>query len=257
LENTTRINGLYANGKTLYLVQYEDTSYYDNYYNWHYEVKYYLTKVDLNTPTKPSVLDPINIPGGFLGLNDEGTILYTRSSVYDESYNWHQSLNILKLSDDKATLTSAIDLGDSYAGIIIQDTTIIISYNNYNYYYYDDVYYEFDGLKSGGMLDGVTEPVIKTKIQIIDATDPKNLKLKTTIGLKNYGNIYKIENDKLYLQLTDASGLIIYDISDISSPAFLGYYPTHGWVTSIREDVKAGRIYLACGLYGVLVVDIE
>ncbi len=257
LENTTRINGLYANGKTLYLIQYEDISYYDNYYNWHYEVKYYLTKLDLSTPTEPALAAPINIPGGFLGMNDEGTILYTQSSVYDEQYNWHQSLNILKLSDGKATLTSAIDLGDSYASVIIQDSTIIISYNNYDYYYYDDIYYGLESLKGGTAYNGLIEPVIKTKIQIIDATDPKNLQLKTTIGLKNYAYIYKFENDKLYLQLSEASGLIIYDLSETSTPAFLGYYPTYGWITSIREDVKAGRIYLACGLYGVLVVDVD
>jgi uncharacterized secreted protein with C-terminal beta-propeller domain len=255
LENTSRITGLYANGKTLFIIQYQDKSGYDDNSRWQYVIKYYLLKVDLSDPTNPKQTGPINIPGGFLGLNSEGTVLYTRTSLYDENYNFHQTLNVLTLSDDKATLASAIDLGDDYPDIFIQDTTIIITYHMDYYWYFDDVMLEGDASSLFAPAEQ-KEQAIKTKIQVIDAQDPKNLKLLTTIGLKNYGGVYNYENNKLYIQLSDVSGILIYKLESSRSPDFLGYYPTHGWVASIREDTKTGKIYLACGQYGVLLIEV-
>jgi hypothetical protein len=80
--------------------------------------------------------------------------------------------------------------------------------------------------------------------------------LKATLGLKNYGSIYKVENNKLYLQLSDANGLLIYDLSNLGSPAFKGYFPVQGWINNLRENTSTGKVYLACGWYGVLVIDL-
>ncbi len=259
LENTSRITGMYTNGKTLYLVQYHQEYNEAGNYGWEYNVKYYMTKLDLTTPASPKLQGPISIPGEFLGVNDAGTVIYTRTTEYDENYYYKQTLNVLSLSGDTATLANAIDLGSAYPNIMIQDTAIILSYNNYNYYRYDDYYYE-DGVKTAekGMPDygEPQEPIIKTKIQIIDAQDPASLKLKTTIGLKNYGAIYKFEDNKLYIQLSDANGLLIYDISDIGSPEFMGYYPIQGWLSSLRVDPATGKVYMACGMYGVLTIEL-
>jgi hypothetical protein len=144
-ETPAIISGLYSNGKTLYLTHYEDNSYYDENYKWHYEMKYYISKLDLSNPYEPNLIDPINIPGSFLGTNDVGTVVYTQSSEYDESYNWHQTLNVLQLSNDKAILKSVLDLGTSYANIVVDDTTLFITYENYYYpYYLDDVMYAME-----------------------------------------------------------------------------------------------------------------
>lgn len=258
LENTSRISGLHSNGIILYFTQREDISGYDENGKWYYQVKNYITKVDLTNPWSPSLVGPINIPGEFLGMNDAGSVIYTQSGEYDENYQWHQTLNVLELNNDKAVLVSSLDLGNNYADIIIQDTTIFIGFESYYYYPY---YYE-EGIKAIDLESSEAEPTeyqepkIKTKIQIIDAQDPKNLKLKTTIGLLNYGAIQKVENNKLYIKLTDANGILLYDITNLASPAFLGYYPTQGWVNSIREDTSTGNIYLACGWYGVLMIDV-
>ncbi len=253
--NTSRVSGIATRGNALYIIQYKDTSYYDECYYWHYQVKYFLTKVDLNKPSEPKLGEPINIPGAFLGITDDEKTIYTQTSQYDSNNNWKQTLNILELRDGKAVLTSAIELGNDYSSIMVQDSTIIICYNVYNYnYYYEDIYYD---AKVVGM-DDIEEPVIKTKIQIIDASDPKNLKLQASIGMKNYAYLYAFENDKLFLQLSDSSGLLIYKISNLSEPEFLGYFPTYGYgyVNSIREDIKTSRIFLACGYYGVLLIEI-
>lgn len=258
LVNTSRVTGLYSNGNTLFIIQYDDYSSYDDNYNWNYVVKYYLTKIDLSNPEKPKMGNQINIPGGFMGTNEAGTIVYSVTSEYDNDYNWRQILSVLELTDTKAVLKSAIDLGDTYPSILIEDTTIIISYSDYYYYgygYYEEVYYDTEVALIKG--DEPAEPVIKTRIQIIDASTPSSLKLKATIGLKNWGNIYKLENDKLYIQLSDANGLLIYDISNTRAPLFEGYFPTQGWVSSIREDVSTGRIYLAAGYYGVLMIEFK
>lgn len=256
LENTSRISGLHPKGAKLYLTQYEDASYYDEYNRWHYQVKNYINIIDLTTPSEPKPSGTINIPGAFIGANSDGTVIYTRSSEYNEKSEWQQTLNVLELKDEKATLTSVLDLGDTYANIIIFDSTIFISYNEYGWYgyYYEDI--EYDGALGAPRDMEYKEPEIKTKIQIIDANDPKNLKLKTTLGLKNYGSIYKVENNKLYLQLSDANGLLIYDLSNLGAPAFKGYFPVQGWINNLRENTSTGKIYLACGWYGVLVIDL-
>jgi hypothetical protein len=259
LQNTSQISGLHSNGKILYFTQREDFSGYDENGQWDYIVKNHITKVDLTNPWAPSLLGPINIPGEFLGVNDAGSVIYTQSGEYDENYHWHQTLNVLELNNDKAVLVSALDLGNNYADIIIQDSTIFLGYETY--YYYTGYYYE-EGIKAIDVESSAPEPTeyqepkIKTRLQIIDAQDPKNLKLKTTLGLLNYGSIQKVENNKLYIKLTEANGILLYDITNLASPAFLGYYPTHGWVYSIREDTSTGRIYLACGWYGVLMIDV-
>jgi hypothetical protein len=255
MENTSRVSGMHANGDSLFIVQYEDTSYYDEYYNWNYQVKYYLTHLDIDNPSEPAMGTPINIPGTFLGMSDDQSVVYTKISEYDENNNWKQTLNVLHVDVDsgKAVLKSALDLGDDYPSIMIQDTTIILSYYNYDYYYYDDIY---DGAKVKES-NSLFIPEVKTKVHIIDASNPASLKLKATIGLKQYGSVYTIENNKLYLQLSDTSGLVIYDISDLTKPDFKGYFPTYGNINSLREDTSTGKIYLACGLYGVLLVELE
>jgi hypothetical protein len=258
MEDTHRITGLYSNGKTLYFTQYEDLSSYDDSYRWHYEVKYYLTSIDLTDPTKATPVGPINIPGDFLGTNDAGTVIYTRSSTYDEeTYYWQYLLNILELNDNTATLKSVIDLGEDFPTILIQDTTIVIGYGGY--YYRNWGYLEYDVVYDIGMPSDIKEPLeptIKTKLQIINAADPSNLKLVTAIGLKHYCELYRLENDKLYLRLSDGSGLIVYDLSTPAKPEFKGYFPHQGWVSNLRENTKAGRVYLACGWYGVFMIEI-
>jgi hypothetical protein len=255
LLNTSWVSGMHVNGESLFIVQYQDTSYYDEYYQWHYQVKYYLTHLDLSKPKEAVLGTPINIPGTFLGMSDDHTVIYTRESQYDENYNWKQSLNVLQVDFEtgKAVLKSVLDLGDDWPSIIIQDATIILSYHNYDYYYYDDIYY---GAKVKE-INSPTIPEVKTKVQIIDASNPAKLKLQATIGLKQYGSVYSFENDKLYIQLSDTSGLVIYDISDLTKPEFKGYFPTYGYINSLREDTSTGKIYLACGLYGVLLVELE
>jgi hypothetical protein len=255
LENASRITGMHANGDTLYLIQYDEYSGYDQYNRWQYNVKYFLTSIDLSTADSPVIGNPINIPGEFLGINDAGTIVYTRSSEYDDEYNWKQTLNVLKLDSDKATLTSALDLGDEYPNVIIKDTTIILTYNNYDWYYLEEIDYAMDGLKSATI--EYKEPEYKMKVQIIDASNPNKLVLKTTLGLKNYGSIFNFENDRLYIRLSDANGLVIYNLADLSSPTFMGYYPTQGNVMSLREDASTDKVYLACGWYGVLMIEVK
>ena len=80
--------------------------------------------------------------------------------------------------------------------------------------------------------------------------------MKATIGLKNYGSIYKLEDDKLFIQLSDANGLLIYEISDLSEPDFKGYYPVQGWLASLRIDKATNKVYLALGMYGVLTIEL-
>ena len=262
LENTSRVSGLYSNGKTLYLLQYEYKSSYDENYRWEYKVKDYLTIIDLSDPAKPDLGEPINIPGGFMGANNAGTMIYTREGKYDDNYNWKQSLYILELDaeNNKASLSTVLNLGENYPSVVIEDTTIFISYNLYSYYNYN--YYGYDEVYSGAEKSSLEymepkEPVIKTKIQINDASDPDNLKLKKTLGLKNFGSIYSAENNKLIIQLSDANGVLIYDLTKLDAPSFQGYYPIQGWINSIRENVSTGRIYLACGYYGVLMVKVS
>ncbi len=260
LMNTSRISGLYSNRESLYLLQYKETSYYDEFYRWYYQAKNFLTKVDLSTPAAPKIDTPVNIPGGFLGVSNDGTMVYTRSNEYVEDNELVNTLNVLKVQDGKAILSSSLDLGDSYPDIVISDTTILLCYGEYGYYWYR--YYELDtgiAVDEAGVLKAneFLESKIKTKIQIIDAKDPKNLVLITTLGLQNFCNIYKFENNKLYLSLSETSGILIYDTANMKSPSFIGYYPIQGWINSLREDETTGKIYLACGLYGVLMIDVS
>jgi uncharacterized secreted protein with C-terminal beta-propeller domain len=253
IENTSQINGMFAKGTNLYFIQYQDSSYYDEYSNWQYQVKYFLSKVDLIKVTEPKMVNKLNIPGTVVGMSDDQSILFTQSGEYDEEYNWKQTLNVLELNNDKATLVTELDLSDNWPSILVQDTTIIITYNVYSNYYYEDTYY---GAKVKDENQQV-ETSIKTKIQIIDASNPRKLTLDATLGLKNYGSVYKLENGKLYIMLSNSGGLTIYDLADSSEPVFKGYFPTYGYVNSIREDVTTGRIYLVCGQYGVLLVELE
>ena len=61
----------------------------------------------------------------------------------------------------------------------------------------------------------------------------------------------------MIIQLSDANGLLIYDMSNPGSLDFRGYFPIQGYINSIRENTRDGtsRLYLACGLYGVLTID--
>jgi len=140
---------MHAKGDTLYLIQYDENSGYDEYYRWQYSVKYYLKAIELSSPSNPVIGEPVNIPGEFLGINDAGTVVYTRSSEYDEDYNWKQTLNVLKLDSGKATITSALDLGPSYPHVTIEDSIIILNYNTYDWYYYEEIDYVVKDMAPG------------------------------------------------------------------------------------------------------------
>jgi hypothetical protein len=201
--------------------------------NWD-QVRYYLDRIDLTTPSKPQLLAKINVPGVFFAASSDGGTIYTQQVTY--SSDWTQVatwINELSLqSNGKAVLVATTGL-NGYPGSA--------SINN-GFAYLETWSY------TGGY-NGSSEAVLS-------AIDLNGLAVDSSqVVASDWAWIVSAAGGKLFLEADwYDTGILVYDLTNPGQPQYQGSVRTEGWVENVV--VSGNTAYLPSGDYGTPMIDL-
>ncbi len=171
----------------------------------------------------------------------------------DEETDRTLDLTLIKqsvvLGGDERTLF--VNLGDQGVDIIdISDTSapkILKNYPTddkaYALWLHDTTLFVANGLEGVSLLD-VTNPVLPKLIASI-STDDDN------------ATAVSVSDDGRRVAIGTSQGVLLYDLSSLTSPRYLDRYDTNGTVYDLRFSADATKIYLANFQYGLEVLEVS
>ncbi len=218
--------GLKAVGNYAWITHYEWVP--DSNYSM---VRYYLDRIDLTNPRSPVLLDKVNVPGVFFSASDDGNTIYTQEIAWSSDWsNVTTYLHQLALSPaGYARLTASAALAGYPGGASV----------------------------NGGFAYAQTTTWNSSQsFTSLSAIDLANMAVTSSQAVgAQYSWLMKSEGGKLFLSAGwYDNGVLIYDLTTASQPAFQGYVRTEGYVEDVV--VSGTTAYLPCGYYGVPMVDL-
>ncbi len=270
--NADRVLDFKVRERMLYFTVIETVTDEEYGYGWT-NARYYLGRIDLTDPSNPELLAFVNIPGTFVDASKDGLTIYTTSSWFESEGDYSvqvQTFNILSLSNDIATLQSAIQMEGTIRSVYIEDGIAYFTLTRTEYMGPDDV-----GTGTSGSGSTGEEPVgtgekmqasdaayyyeenIETHIfTVYDLTKPRIPKVLYELELCDYSYIAEVNAGYVILEFSWSNGLLVFDFSDITEPSALGFYPTRGYINSIFIHEPTATAYAVCGYYGVYMVEL-
>ena len=212
----------------------DDVFYFTDYeYSWErvgedyvWETRDWLGRISLADLNDPEQLPSVDIPGMMVDV--EGQRVYTLAGGWEG----FQTVNVLELQGDEATVLLAVQVDGHVSGIFVEDGIVYLS-NTTAYWYW------------------MGEERPRTYFAVLDVTDTENPTVLGLFQVGGYAHLWKLEGG--YAFLNSFSGChYMFDVR--GDPSFVGVYHSSGWVTQLR--VYDGRAYFVEGLYGVEVVDL-
>ncbi|MEE9489802.1 MAG: beta-propeller domain-containing protein [Thermoplasmata archaeon] len=212
----------------------DDTFYFTDYeYSWErvgedyiWETRDWLGRISLADLNGPAQLPSVDIPG--MMINVDGDRVYTLAGGWAE----FQTVNVLELQDDDATVLLAVQVDGHISGIFVEDGVVYLS-NTTAYWYW------------------IGEERPRTYFVVLDVTDTENPLVLGTFAVGGYASLWKLEGGYAFLN-TYSGCHYMFDVR--GDPSFRGVYHSSGWVTQLR--VYDDKAYFVEGLYGVEVVDL-
>jgi len=189
--------------------------------------KYYLDRIDLADPANPALLAKVNVPGVLAAAAVDGTHVYTLETWWATDGSAVTTyLHVLELtSAGTARLRGSAQLQGYPAGSAIEGGFAWVA----------SLAYSQSGVSSARLTTVDLGAIAVTNEQAIEASWPW---LRRAAG------------GKLFLQAGWADqGMLVYDLTDLSKPAFEQFFRTQGWISDVV--VAGGIAYLPSGPYGV------
>lgn len=201
-----------------------------------YHERWFLDRVDASDPAKLTALPKVNIPGRLVDVDATGTLLYTVDYQWDEHGQRRNSFNVLKLTNDVATLVTVVPVGDEIDRARYLDREIWLSTHSYPWYGRAD-----DSPDS-------RQPYTRlTRLRLSEAGDIASTDTHDVSGY--HFDLLDIDGAKVYLASSYPTGLLILDTTDFANPTIVGASRTVGYVSKL---VRSGDfLYLPMGSYGV------
>ncbi len=246
MPNSEEAAGLLAKGSSLY-VNYKKPLNIENDVKPY--VRYYFKKIDLSTPSSPSIGNPINIPG--IILHVDGSTIYTGDLVYGQEII-ETAVNKLDVDEEKAILRGRTRFENREVESLIQDDKghiLIIHREPYSYSpwadscFGGDVYYDCGG---GYQVDQ------KDTLAIIDAAGT-DLNIISEFDIDTYAGLKEVRDNKALFDVP--GGILIVNIGNPQSPFAQAYYPLNGWIR--RFIVNDDTIIIPAGNYGIYQFDLD
>ncbi|MFQ6106797.1 MAG: beta-propeller domain-containing protein [Thermoplasmata archaeon] len=188
-----------------------------------------LGRISLANTEGPETLPNVDIPGMMLAV--EGGMVYTLADYGDEGF---QTLNVLEVENDEATVLLAVRI-DGYVNRLIVEDGIAYVGNSTGYWYMWD--YEQE------------EP--RFHFVVMDLRDVENPAILGTFETSEQAYLQKVEGECAFLR-SSSGRYYIFHVGE--EPSFFGLYLSNSWVTKLR--VLDGRAFFIEGYYGVDVVDL-
>jgi hypothetical protein len=197
-------------------------------------VRYYFVQVDLSTPSKPKLVEPVNVPGVLLAV--QGDTIYTQDVLWGTSVA-QSVINKLTLKDGLAYRQASYLFANQIVETVKLDGAghVLVSHQQaYNY--------------SQTCSGTSSSQDYATKLTILGASDLSQL---SEIAVDNWATFKSAEAGRALFQVS--GGLIIMNVQDPVAPYAQAYFPTPGWPQDILFE--RGNILLAAGRYGIYQFD--
>jgi hypothetical protein len=195
------------------------------------QVRYYLDRIDLTTPSSPQLLAKINVPGVFFSASTDGQTIYTQDVTYAANWTAPETwLNQLQLqSNGTALLTAATGLSGYAGSAAVNNGYAYIETWNWN---------------------SSTNNATLFAVNLSDLT----VESSQLFG-SDWAWIMASAGGKLFVQSYwyDA-GILVYDLTNPGQPTMQGSVRTEGYVENVV--VNGSTAYLPSGDYGVPMVDL-
>ncbi|MBN1655893.1 MAG: beta-propeller domain-containing protein [Deltaproteobacteria bacterium] len=201
-----------------------------------YHVRYYLDRVDVSDPDDFVLLPKLNIPGVLVDVDESGMLLYTVDYQFDEFGRRRNSLDVLRVEDDKAVLVEVLAVGDEIGRARYTDRTVWLTSHKQPWW----------GLGE----DSIDSRQPYTRLsKLVFAEDGT---LQSDLGSDVHGyhfNLLDIEDDLAYLSSSYPYGLLILNVSDLNNPEILSSSRSIGYISKLVRHENF--LYMPMGSYGV------
>ncbi len=229
--------GLKASGTMVYISAYRTV---EEEKGW--AARYYLHRFDVADPENPVEYPAVNIPGFFVDATPDGKIIYTSENYWDRDYEKSYYLfHALELKEDQAVLLSTVELPGYANGFEVEDGAAFTVTRFWGYRIIDET-------------TGSREYFREDHLVTIDLSNPQEIFIAAKVALSqlDYAYLQKVENGLAFLG--HWTGLMVYDVSDITLPAFKEFFRTQGWTQDIV--LRGDQVFVTSGYYGVQVLDL-
>ncbi len=201
-----------------------------------YHVRSFVDRIDVTNPDQPKSLSSINIPGYLVDVSDDGKLLYTVDFQWDDFGRRRNSLNVLKLVNDKtAELITVIPVADQINRAALRpgqlsenggrptgwsNRTIWLTAHKYPWW----------GVKS----DTVSSRQPYTVLRRFDFAAEGTLSLEYKASFEGYHfDLLDVDNMQMYLSSRSPSGLLVVDVTSLAAPTITHTSRTIGYVSRI------------------------
>lgn len=193
-------------------------------------VQYYFVEVDLNTPSKPKLAEPVNVPGALLAV--QGDTIYTQDVLWGAS-TAQSAINKLEIREGLAYRQASYLFADQIVETVKLDGAghVLVSHQQaYNY--------------SQTCSDTTNSQDYGTRLTILATTDLDKL---SQVDVDSWATFKGADDGKALFQVS--SGLLVMNVQDASAPYAQAYFPTPGWPQDILFE--GDNILIAAGRYGI------
>ncbi|NLN63460.1 MAG: hypothetical protein GX146_11360 [Myxococcales bacterium] len=282
---TQEAEGFVVDGSTLYANHSVPVTIADDERPWR---RYYVTRIDLATPSAPNVQEAVNIPGAVFAVN--GDQLITRDPVWTDK-RVDTVLNTVVIEDGVARRTATRKFENQVVQSIVVDAeghAFVTSgtqrpwwYSGYVGYvgldsdYYNIVYEDIGIAWDSGDDDGVMSvppsaptdepmPAIGTPRALVSGAAAPNelvvldigktdMPLLSSLPIDSWTSLQKIAADRALFSVP--GGLLIVNLDNVKAPFAQAYYPLQGW--DFAYQVADQRAVLCAGRYGIQDFDLD
>jgi hypothetical protein len=198
-------------------------------------VRYYFVEVDLSTPSKPKLAEPVNVPGNLLAV--QGDTIYTQDVLWGAS-TAQSAINKLQIKDGLAYRQASYLFANQIVETVKLDGAghVLVSHQRtYDY--------------SRSCSNTTDSQDYGTKLTILATADLAKL---SQVDVDSWATFKGADRGKALFQLSN-SGLLVMNVQNASAPYAQAYFPTPGWPQDILFE--GGNILIAAGRYGIYKFD--
>jgi hypothetical protein len=204
-----------------------------------FHVKSFLDRVDVSDPDNPAPMAKVNIPGYLVDVSDDGKVAFTIDYQWDEFGRRRNSLDMLLLDGDTATLSDVLPVSDQVNRAVFRDRTIWLTTHKYPWW----------GVHS----DTIESRQPYTILSRVDVDLTGRITGQTSAKLAGYHfDLLDVEGSNAYLSSDFPYGVLVLDVTNPASPAIRSNARTIDYVSKVvpLED----KIYMPLGWFGVHIV---
>lgn len=228
---------LRAVGDKLYAGHYEwvQQPVYDGMNNDPGVVRYYLDQIDLSDRTHPRVGAKINVPGIFVGADENDS-----SIIFTMDYRWDNDVvtnrfEVSRIQDDRAYWQGGLDIPGQVGNTFVQGSTAYFTVQGY-----DDT--------------SASYPISLYQIDLSTPTQPVAFVSENRQG---WGWLLGVQGDRAFVTSGWGDvGIDVFRLQSGQAPIFEQFIRTRGWWTNslARQD---NHLFLASGYWGVQILHLE